>query len=252
MGIRAPSPRCRVAAALCLLTAVGALVVAAALPSGSDGADRDCSDFTSQAQAQRFFASHHPGRDPHGLDGDGDGRACEELPCPCAGPGGGGHGGGGGHHGGGPSGRARVVSVADGDTIDVRIRHRSRSVRLIGIDTPEVYGHVECGGPQASRSMKRMLDRGDRVRLVRDRSQSGRDRYGRLLRYVERRGRDVGRRQVRRGWARVYVYDHPFRRVRSYRRVKRQAKRAHRGAWGRCGGRFRPIRPPRAGRPGRP
>lgn len=249
MGVRAQSPRRRVAAALSLLTAVGALVVAAAQPSGSDAADRDCSDFTSQAQAQRFFASHHPGRDPHGLDGDGDGRACEELPCPCAGPDGG--GGGGGHHGGGPSGRARIVSVTDGDTIDVRVHHRSWSVRLIGIDTPEVYGHVECGGPQASHSMKRMLDRGDRVRLIRDRSQSGRDRYGRLLRYVQRRGRDVGKRQIRKGWARVYVYDDPFKRVRSYRRAKRHAKRAHRGVWGKCGGRFRPNPAPGAGRPGR-
>lgn len=41
--------------------------------------DKDCSDFATQAQAQRFFESRGPG-DPHGLDGDGNGLACEGLP----------------------------------------------------------------------------------------------------------------------------------------------------------------------------
>ncbi len=48
---------------------------------GSGGPDRDCSDFASHEEAQRFFeAEGGPGRDPHGLDGDGDGLACESLP----------------------------------------------------------------------------------------------------------------------------------------------------------------------------
>lgn len=42
--------------------------------------DRDCSDFRTQAQAQRFFERHNPQRDPHHLDGDNDGLACESLP----------------------------------------------------------------------------------------------------------------------------------------------------------------------------
>lgn len=41
--------------------------------------DRDCSDFSTQVQAQRFFEAHGPG-DPHQLDGDGDGIVCEGLP----------------------------------------------------------------------------------------------------------------------------------------------------------------------------
>ncbi|MEO0957088.1 MAG: excalibur calcium-binding domain-containing protein [Pseudomonadota bacterium] len=40
--------------------------------------DRNCSDFSSPAAAQRFFiAAGGPWRDPHGLDRDGDGSACE-------------------------------------------------------------------------------------------------------------------------------------------------------------------------------
>ncbi|WP_126154518.1 excalibur calcium-binding domain-containing protein [Paracoccus haematequi] len=40
--------------------------------------DRNCSDFASGAEAQRFFlAAGGPVNDPHGLDRDGDGNACE-------------------------------------------------------------------------------------------------------------------------------------------------------------------------------
>lgn len=42
--------------------------------------DRDCADFATQAKAQRFFKKHHPNRDPHGLDADHDGIACEDNP----------------------------------------------------------------------------------------------------------------------------------------------------------------------------
>lgn len=49
--------------------------------SESSVQDRDCSDFSTQPAAQRFFESEGgPRRDPHNLDGDGDGRACESLP----------------------------------------------------------------------------------------------------------------------------------------------------------------------------
>lgn len=40
--------------------------------------NKNCSDFSSPAEAQRFFlAAGGPVRDPHGLDRDGDGNACE-------------------------------------------------------------------------------------------------------------------------------------------------------------------------------
>ncbi|PQJ36829.1 hypothetical protein BSZ35_00295 [Salinibacter sp. 10B] len=41
--------------------------------------DKDCSDFETQPEAQAFFEAHQPG-DPHRLDGNGDGEACESLP----------------------------------------------------------------------------------------------------------------------------------------------------------------------------
>lgn len=45
------------------------------------GSDKDCSDFDSFKEAQSFFeAAGGPTNDPHRLDGDKNGRACESLP----------------------------------------------------------------------------------------------------------------------------------------------------------------------------
>lgn len=45
------------------------------------GPDRDCPDFETQEEAQEFYiAAGGPQSDPHRLDGDNDGIACENLP----------------------------------------------------------------------------------------------------------------------------------------------------------------------------
>jgi Excalibur calcium-binding domain len=46
--------------------------------------DKDCSDFSSQAEAQAEFDSDSS--DPHGLDADNDDIACESLGGPAAAP----------------------------------------------------------------------------------------------------------------------------------------------------------------------
>ena len=224
-----------------LLAALGCAVISIILVQRTGpaafAADRDCEDFSTQREAQNLFEAHGgPANDPFQLDGDGDGRACESLPCPCA--------SGGSGDGGGPQpgthDKAEVIDIADGDTIKVRTRARVRDVRLIGIDTPEIYGGTECGGPEASAAMKRLLHEGDSVTLTSDPSQASVDRYGRLLRYVEHGGIDIGRKLVLRGRAHVYVYEGVrFARTSTYRKAQRRAKHANRGNWSNCGGRFR-------------
>jgi micrococcal nuclease len=80
---------------------------------------------------------------------------------------------------------AKVSRVVDGDTIDVVFNDGSAErVRLIGADTPEVYGHVECYGREASSYVKALLPPGAVVFLeadVRDRDNTPEHR---LLRYV--------------------------------------------------------------------
>jgi endonuclease YncB( thermonuclease family) len=146
----------------------------------------------------------------------------------------------------GPAGKAtsaRVIRDVDGDTILASVGGRRRYVRLIGIDAPESVRPgtpVECGAKAAARSMAGLARAGAHVRLVADPTQDRVDRYGRLLRYVQRSGHDLGKTQIRRGWAEVYVYyaSGPFERVRAYRRAERSARRPDRGAFKRCGGDF--------------
>lgn len=47
--------------------------------SSSSSSDKDCSDFNTHAEAQAFFKAAGGG-DPHRLDRDNDGVACESLP----------------------------------------------------------------------------------------------------------------------------------------------------------------------------
>lgn len=218
--------------------ALGGLALLSTSPTDSRAADYDCADFSNQAQAQTYLL---PG-DPYRLDGDDDGVACEDLPCPCS------------SSGPAPVGPAPVAPttaptregvvldhVVDGDTLEVRFPDDSTaSVRLIGIDTPEKYYATECGSEQASAAMERRVQPGRRLRLISDPTQDRVDQYGRLLRYVRLfgSGRDLGQAQIHSGWAKVYIYETPFRRLGAYRRDQRSAERAGRGVWSACGGRI--------------
>jgi len=131
---------------------------------------------------------------------------------------------------------ARVDHVVDGDTIALR---SGAGVRLVQIDTPEVYFHAECYGHEASGLTKRLLPAGTLVRLETEPATDRVDRYGRLLRYVIRaRDRlDVNVHLVAVGAAAPYFYLH--RRGRYAARLERLARRARArklGLWGRCPG----------------
>jgi Excalibur calcium-binding domain len=71
---------------LTVAVAVSAVAVLclASLPSAAVAVDKDCKDFRTQRAAQIFFLRHGgPRYDPHRLDGDNDGIACEDNRCPC-------------------------------------------------------------------------------------------------------------------------------------------------------------------------
>ncbi|GGK35193.1 hypothetical protein GCM10010965_30220 [Caldalkalibacillus thermarum] len=81
---------------------------------------------------------------------------------------------------------ARVVRVVDGDTFVANINGKEEKVRLILVDTPETVHSskpTELFGPEASEFAKEMLE-GKEVRLELDVSE--RDRYGRVLVYVDK------------------------------------------------------------------
>jgi micrococcal nuclease len=102
-----------------------------------------------------------------------------------------------------------VSRVIDGDTIVVLLGGQEETVRLLGMDTPETVDprkSVQCFGPEASAETKSLLDGRD-VTLQSDPTQSDRDKYGRLLRYVFRDdGLFVDEFLVQQGFAREYTY----------------------------------------------
>ena len=130
----------------------------------------------------------------------------------------------------------RIDHVADGDTVDLT---NGAKIRLVQIDTPEVYFSPECYGPQASKTTKRLLPPGTLVRLTPEPATDSVDRYGRLLRYVVRvkDGLNVNVQLVRVGAAAPYYYDgRRGKYARELDRLAHRARVAHLGLWGACPG----------------
>ena len=141
--------------------------------------------------------------------------------------------------------RVTVTRVVDGDTIEIRYANGTAdTVRLIGVDTPEVHvpntpdeyegvpttdtgeACLRAEGHDASAFIRQVLA-GERVRLV----GNERGRYGRLLAFVFEDGRNVNYRLVREGYARVY--DSRFSGRERFYRTETRAQRKHLGLW-RC------------------
>jgi endonuclease YncB( thermonuclease family) len=135
-----------------------------------------------------------------------------------------------------PSQVYRVDHVVDGDTVDLT---SGANVRLVQIDTPEVYFGAECWGRQASAETKKLLPPGTAVRLAAEPATDAVDRYGRLLRYVIRAsdGLNVNVFLVARGDAAPYFYaGREGGYATSLRRLASQARAKHLGLWGACRG----------------
>jgi endonuclease YncB( thermonuclease family) len=118
----------------------------------------------------------------------------------------------------------------------VTLRNGQR-VRLVQIDTPEVYFGTECYGSQASATTKRFLPPGTRVRLFAEPATDRVDRYGRLLRYVVRArdGLNVNVQLVRVGAAAPYFYEgRRGRYARLLDGLARVARAKKRGLWRAC------------------
>ena len=90
-----------------------------------------------------------------------------------------------------------VTRIVDGDTIELG---NGETVRLVGIDTPEVG---ECGFERSSEVLAQLV-LNEQVRLTV--SDEDRDQYGRLLRYVDVGTLDAGLRLIKRGLA-IARYD---------------------------------------------
>ncbi len=128
------------------------------------------------------------------------------------------------------------VRVVDGDTIEVEQNGKKQIVRIIGIDTPEVVDPriaPECLGKEASEKAQQIFSSQTNLILEKDSTQTERDRYGRLLRYVwlNEGTTDYGRLIISLGYASEYTYDLPYKYQSLYKEEQQKAQELKVGLW---------------------
>lgn len=128
----------------------------------------------------------------------------------------------------------KVVKVIDGDTIEVSLNSKKETVRLIGIDSPEVLDErkpVQCFGKEASGKAKEMLI-GKTITLESDPTQGERDDYGRLLRYVFLEDQNFNNLMLSKGYAREYTFKgKAYRYQTEFIQTQEKARKDNRGLW---------------------
>lgn len=126
-----------------------------------------------------------------------------------------------------PDASDTVVRVVDGDTVVLRAAGKSR---LIGVDTPEVFGRHGCFGEEASDFARRTLRPGLRVRVEGDAQR--RDRYGRRLVYLSLPdGRSFNEVLVDEGFAVPLTIAPNVRYAGRFRELARRAREQRTGLW---------------------
>lgn len=128
-----------------------------------------------------------------------------------------------------------IASVVDGDTFKVDINGVVKTIRVIGIDTPETVDPrkpVECFGVEASNKAKAVLS-GKKVRLEYDPTQGELDKYARTLRHVFLQdGTNFGLLMIKDGYAHEYTYAVPYKYQTEFKAAQKQAMEAKAGLWG--------------------
>lgn len=126
-----------------------------------------------------------------------------------------------------------VTSIVDGDTLRLEVDGSDLRVRLIGIDTPEVYPEVECFGPEASAALAELAPVGSTLAFSYD--VDPRDRYDRELLYLfTLDGLFINAALVEQGFATAVLFEPNDRHWIELRALERQARDAGLGLWGAC------------------
>lgn len=132
------------------------------------------------------------------------------------------------------NGLYKIVRVIDGDTMIIKINGKNKTVRLIGVNTPETVDPrrpVECFGIEASNKAKEILS-GKNVKLEADGFVGERDKYGRLLRYIFLEdGTNFNKMMISEGYAYEYTYDLPYKYQNEFKQAEKDAREAKKGLW---------------------
>jgi micrococcal nuclease len=128
----------------------------------------------------------------------------------------------------------KVNYIYDGDTISILYKGRQKTIRLLGIDTPETVDPrkpIQCFGEQASLKTKELLNNRS-ISLVFNLNREQKDKYNRYLGYVYRDdGLDINKYLIENGYAREYTYGKPYDRQKEFKKLEKQAKEKSIGLW---------------------
>jgi len=128
----------------------------------------------------------------------------------------------------------KVTKIVDGDTIKVDIGGSIETVRMIGVDTPEIKDPrktVQCFGKEASEKTKKLLEN-QMVRLEADATQNDRDKYSRLLRYIYlKNGTFINKKLIEEGFAFEYTYQVPYLYQAEFKAAQKLAETNNLGLW---------------------
>lgn len=128
----------------------------------------------------------------------------------------------------------KVLRVVDGDTIVIEVEGKSESIRMIGVDTPELNDSrtgVQCFAKEAAEKTKALVT-GKSIYLEKDDSQGERDKYKRLLGYVFlENGAFVNKALIAGGFAHEYTYDGAYKYQKQFKAAQLEAKEGEVGLW---------------------
>ena len=129
---------------------------------------------------------------------------------------------------------ATVIRVHDGDTLHIRTSSSDDvTVRLIGIDTPEVGENLECYGDEATELARKLMPEGSTVWALADGGTH--DKYGRTLFYLfTDEGLLVNEALVAQGAAETLLISNNDRYWPELEAAEAAARDEGRGVWGAC------------------
>jgi micrococcal nuclease len=128
-----------------------------------------------------------------------------------------------------------VISVIDGDTFEIKDGNKISTIRMLGIDTPETVDprkEVQCFGKEASDKTKELI-LNKKVEIELDKTQSFKDKYGRILAYVKREDSlFINEFLVEYGYAHEYTYIKPYKYQSRFKKLEKVAREEKKGLWG--------------------
>jgi micrococcal nuclease len=142
--------------------------------------------------------------------------------------------------------QTKITDVVDGDTVDINLENKTETVRLLGVDTPEVHVEtqpedypqipnttegrncLEKYGEEASEFAREKLA-GEKAEFVTDTESDVRGSYGRLLGYIYNDGENFNLLLIEKGYASVYESD--FTKKEKFLEAEQEAQGELKGLW---------------------